>query len=119
MSIKMVWEWSPHENADCLIKLGEDWADKNAAASALEKTEDSTHAEAAVELKAAMSSHEERKLTAKKSSKYRDHLTKSVEARREANKARVRYDTYRAYIELLRSEIANRREEMRHLSRQT
>jgi hypothetical protein len=51
----------------------------------------------------------EREMAALASETYREHVSKMVEARREANIAKVRYDTYKVYIELSRSKIATER----------
>lgn len=42
---------------------------------------------------------------------YREHLAALGRARKAANRARVSYDTYQAYIELLRTQSANERAE--------
>ena len=46
------------------------------------------------------------------SEKYYTHINAMVEARREANRARVRYDSLRVYAELRRTTEATRRAEM-------
>jgi hypothetical protein len=51
-------------------------------------------------------------MMAKGSVWYVDHIQRMVEARKAANKARVRYDSGRAYIDLARSMESTRRAEM-------
>jgi len=49
------------------------------------------------------------------SPEYRDHVSRMVEARREANRARVQYDALRTKSELVRTYEATRRAEMQIL----
>ena len=95
-------------------KRGEEWADKHAAAEALEEAQKSVLAEIAADYKAtnAKTSMAEAETFARASRKYREFVAEMVEARRLANRARVRFDTWRAYIEMLRSREATQRAEM-------
>ena len=93
-----------------LVELGEDWADKNAAADALE---DATKAMQGKCFLDATGNVEERKAKALNDPEYESMAEKAREARTAATKARVRYDGMRTYIDLLRSQEATRREEAR------
>lgn len=117
--MELVWEFDPQRLTECLLALGADWADKNAAASLLERAEDAVHSQATSDLSVAIRSFEERKHAARKASVVTEHIAKAIEARKEANKARVRYESYKVYVELLRSEQANRREELKKLGMHT
>lgn len=94
-----------------LSKRGETWADANAAAEALEETKATVLSQIAVGRIQGGDSAAKAELFARGSEEYRDHISKMVEARRAANRARVRFDTYKAYIELVRSAESTRRAE--------
>jgi multidrug resistance efflux pump len=102
----------PRELTERLRRAGEEWADLNAAAEVLEETKPillaqiaSTHANAGSMAKAEM--------LAKADPRYADHVGLMVSARKDANKARVKYDSGKAYVELVRSAEASRRAEMK------
>lgn len=92
-----------------LERLGYAWADTHAAASALEETEKSALAKATNEARAWAKSHAEAEAWARDSANYREHIENMVEARRIANRARVSYDSLRAWIELKRTSAATDR----------
>lgn len=92
-----------------LSARGLDWADKEAAASALEETRKSVLAGLKTEHPG---SDANREMLALADKTYTDFVRAMVEARKEANKAKVRYDTYRVYIELTRSKVATERAAM-------
>lgn len=94
-----------------LSERGLAWADANAAAEALEETKATVLAQAALEQIQGGASAAKAEVVAKASEVYRDHLEKMVAARKAANRARVRFDTYKAYIELMRSAESSRRAE--------
>jgi hypothetical protein len=101
----------PRPLTDRLIEAGESWADLNAAATALENSIETVLAQILVdhfdqpEWKA--------RALAKSDKRYWNILADAVEARQRANKARVRYDSGKAYVELARSAEATRRQEMK------
>ena len=94
-----------------LIDAGEDWADKDAAASILEETKKTVLASLMQEAEASTMAAKE--ATALSSPVYGLHLTRMVEARREANRARVRYDSAKTLSELRRSQESTRRAEVK------
>lgn len=112
-------KFDPAEMLHQLVKLGDDWADKDAAASLLEETKKSILGRITDELLPLMDSHAAAEKRAFASTEYREHLKHMVEARRDAIKARVRYDGYSAYIELMRTKSANLRAEQKHLGMTT
>lgn len=104
-----------------VIDQGETWADLDAAASALEETRKTVLAKRALEFiedslsggKARAMSAAQAELKALADPTYEEHLNLMVEARKNANRARVRYDLGRMRLELLRTAQATLRNEMR------
>jgi hypothetical protein len=95
---------------DALIKTGEDWADKDAAASILEETKKSVLAR--LKNQSGAKSDAAREAEALCHADYLQHLEVMVEARKAAIKARVRYDSAKTLAEMRRSEESTRRAEM-------
>lgn len=95
-----------------LIKSGEHWADKEAAASLLEETKKTVLAEQAVYYRNTNMSISESEQRALAGGNYREHLDKMIEARKEANKAKVRYQSMQTLADLRRTEQSTRRVEM-------
>jgi hypothetical protein len=100
----------PRPLTDRLIEAGETWADLHAAASALEETADTVFAKVLAE-------HFDKpewkaRAMAKSDERYTEHIGKMVAARKAANRAKVRYDSGKAYVELTRSAEATKRAEM-------
>lgn len=92
-----------------LTDAGEDWVDKNAAAELLEETKKTVLAE--------LASHEHGSVAAKESlalanPAYKLHLTNMVSARKEANRAKVRYDSMKVLAEMRRTQESTRRAEI-------
>ncbi len=100
----------PRPLTDRLIEAGENWADLNAAATAYEDAAERLLAKIQIE-------HFDKpewkaRALAKADERYSDAMKQSVEARQAANRARVRYDGGKAYVELARSAESTRRAEM-------
>lgn len=93
-----------------LVDLGEQWCDANAAADILEETRKSVLAEVMATSNA--KSRAEREDSALSSTVYKDHLRAMVDARRLANRSRVKYDAAKIKVELMRSMESTRRAEM-------
>jgi hypothetical protein len=89
-----------------LRKRGDDWADKDAAYKALEEVQKSVLANSFV---ATDGSVAEREAKARISPAFMEHLGAIAKARQEANRARVSYDVYRTYVELMRSNASTQR----------
>lgn len=102
---------NPDEIHERLRIAGEEWADKDAAASLLEETKKTLLAE--LMLSAPGSSQAAKEMEALAHPRYREHLLSMVAARKEANKVKVRYDTGKVWAELKRSAESTKREEMR------
>lgn len=100
----------PDRIAARIVELGDDWADRDAAASQLEEARKSILA--AATMSAEGRSHAERETVALASPGYREHVRAMVEARREATRARVRYDSMRLWVDLIRSKESTARAEM-------
>lgn len=92
------------------VELGEDWADKDAAASMLEESKKSVLSE--LTLSADGKSMAEREAIALASQGYKEHVRKMVEARRVANRAKVNYDAAKTWVDLARTLESSRRAEM-------
>ena len=105
---------------NAVTALGLEWAEKNETASLLEETKKTLLAQIIAELMSAARkdgkkgmSFAQAETEALADVRYEAHLHEMTEARREANKARVRHETAGVRLEMLRSLMANRREEMR------
>lgn len=100
----------PRTLTDRLIDAGEKWADFNAAADMLEETRSTLLAKITKE-------HFElpawkAEAASKGDPRYEEHIRAMVDARQAANRARVRYDSGKAFVELARSAESTRRAEM-------
>jgi hypothetical protein len=104
-------EFDPDKIRERLAQVGEEWADKDAAANLLEETKNSLLAELMNTANA--SSEAERKRIAQADPAFKLHLANMVSARKEANRARVRYETGKMWAELKRSQESTIREQMR------
>lgn len=100
--------------------LGLDWADKDAAASALEETRKTLRAQLILEhQKAARDTGNKTpamnqlESLAEGDTHYEGHINLMVAARREANRAKVSYDIAKERLTLLRSLLYTRRDQMR------
>ena len=91
-----------------LLAAGEDWTDKNAAAEILEENKKSVLAEIMSEKHG---SNPERERQALCDAAYRLHLKNMVTARKEANRARVQYDSMKVLAEMRRTQESTRRAE--------
>jgi hypothetical protein len=96
------------------MEAGNDYADKNGAADLLEGTLKTLKAQLTLQAKALEGcSMVEAENHALASEQYRKALTDSVQARREANRAKVRYEATKALFEAQRSVAATEREAMK------
>lgn len=102
---------NPNEVAERMRLAGEEWSDLDAAANMLEETRKSVLAELVNQSKAGSMSAKESEALADPA--YKLHVTNMVNARKEANRARVKYDTARAWVELVRTSEATKRAEMK------
>lgn len=92
-----------------LVKAGDDWADKDAAATLLEETKKTVLAK--LKLESDEKSDAARETVALCHPDYQQHLESMTDARKAATKAKVRYDSAKTLAELRRSEEATRRAE--------
>lgn len=95
-----------------LIEVGESWADLDAAASLLEELRKSVLGKLVLEFTASGMPAGKAEHAAYDATEYREHVASMVEARRKATRARVRWDTGRAHVELMRSAESTKRAEM-------
>ncbi len=118
-------DFDPNKLTAEVIKVGEEWADQDAAASALEETKKTMLAKLSLEYieggsrsgalgekpKAMSAAQAEMKALA--DPRYEQHLDLMVQLRKEAHRMRVRYDMGKMKLELMRSLQATMRNEMR------
>ena len=96
------------------VERGTEWADKHGAAELLEGSLKSLKAQYTLEARQAEGcSMAESETIALSCSQYRDAMREAVEARTEANRARVRYDAVKALFEAQRTAEASERAAMR------
>ena len=93
-----------------LEQTGEAWADAHAAASLLEETQKSVLSELVADYQGsgvkAVAAAEH---LARADRRYRQHVAEMVSARKAANKARVKMDSLKAWIELERTRASTDR----------
>lgn len=89
-----------------LLEAGEEWTDKQAAADLLEETKKTVLAEL---MRGYEGSAAERERNALADPAYRLHVVKMNEARREANRAKVKYDSMKVLAEMRRTQESTRR----------
>lgn len=98
---------NPHEIHEKLVTLGTEWAEANSTADLLEETKKSLIAELMTECNEKSSAAKE--TYALRQKRYLDHIEGMIMARKAANKAKVKYDTAKVWVDLLRTESANER----------
>lgn len=102
---------NPNEIAERMRLAGEEWADLDAAANMLEETRKTVLAELVnLSQGGSMSAKESEALA---HPDYKAHIVSMVNARKDANKAKVKYDSARTWTELVRTFEATKRAEMR------
>lgn len=118
-------DFDPNRLTAEVIATGEQWVDKDAAASSLEETKKTLLARLTMDYISAGSTSgaagerpkampvSQAELKALSDPRYEQHLELMVAARQEANRMRVRYDLGRMRLELMRSLQATMRNEMR------
>lgn len=89
-----------------LTDLGEEWAKANYAADILEEVKKPELARLMAKHEGTQAAKEQMALA---DPLYRAHLASMCEARREANIAKVRYDSARMWAELMRTQAATER----------
>lgn len=90
-----------------LVAAGDEFADLNEAAELLEETKRILVSQLMVD--SGESSVAAKEAWAYRQEAYKNHITAMVKARKLANKAKVRMDSSRVYVELLRTQAANER----------
>jgi len=100
-------ENTPTSIYERLVKLGTDWAEKNAIAELAEENKKTLLSQ--LSYKSNESSVAARESWAMRHEDYLDHIQWMIEARREANKAKVAYDSAKVWFEAWRTVEANER----------
>ncbi len=100
--------------ADQVRSIGEDYADKRAAADLLDSTTKSVLAQLTLRFRAENpdASRKEAEDMAMASADYRDHINAVVESQRIANRARANWESVQAFVRAMQTAAANRRAEM-------
>ena len=102
-------EFDPNRIYHEIVTAGEDWSDKDAAANLLEETRKTVLAELVNQAQASSITAKENLALADPA--YKLHITKMVSARKEANRAKVKYDAVRVLAEMRRTQESTRRAE--------
>lgn len=89
-----------------LTKAGNDWAVKNGNADLLEEGKKVILAELGRNVD---SSYAAKEAYALASPEYKEHVEKMVKARTEANKAKVEYESRKAWVDIMRTNAATER----------
>lgn len=98
---------NPQEVYERLVTAGDDYADKNAAAEILEETKKVELARLMNGLEGSQAAKEAEALC---NPLYCSFLGRMIEARKEANKAKVKYESAKMFAELLRTKAATERQ---------
>ena len=101
-----------HDATARLIEVGEQWADLDASASLFEELRKSVLGKLVLDFIADGMPAGKAEHAAYASREYQEHIREMVEARRKATRARVRWDTGRAHVDLMRSAESTKRAEM-------
>lgn len=104
---------NPQRVYEGLVRMGDEWADAHAAAEHFEETRKPLLAKLTLDRMGDKVSKAQAELEAMASPEYAEHLSAGIAARREANKARVRYDAAKIKAGHMQTVEANRRAEMR------
>ena len=105
----------PHEAYERLTSAGDDWADTEAAASLLEETRKTLRATLMVGFIRSGSAIGKALEQAQATPEYLDHVKSMCDARRLANKAKVRWISAQTYVDLMRTAEATKRAELKAL----
>ena len=106
-------EFDPNRAYQQLIDKGSDWAEKNAKAQHWEEMRRPLRSQLVVGLLREGMAIGKAEHLAQAKEEYEEHIIQMVNARREANKARVDYDAAKVLAEMRRTEAANNRAEMK------
>lgn len=98
---------NPHEIHEKLVTLGEEWAENQAAAELLEECKKPLISQLSTECNEASATAKE--AYALRHADYKKHIEIMVKARKSANKSKVRYDSAKVWVDLLRTQNANER----------
>jgi len=98
---------NPLDLHERLVTKGTEWAEAEYRASCLEETRKTLLAQ--LMQKSTLGSMSAKETEAMASDEYETHIEGMCEARYLANKAKVEYDSAKAFIELLRTQSANER----------
>jgi len=101
-------DFDPDRIRTRLVEVGEEWAELDAAANVLEETRKTILAEIMLKCEGSQAAKEMQALA---DPSYKLHVTKMVAARKEANRAKVKFETGKMWAELMRTRESTRRAE--------
>lgn len=90
-----------------MVEAGESWAEANYAAELLEETKKTLVSQLSTE--SGETSISAKEAFALRHPSYKIHVQNMCEARRDANKAKVKYDSLKTWVEVVRTKEANER----------
>lgn len=102
----------PLDLANKMVRLGEDWVDKNAAADLLEESRKSIRAKIALESLKEGGTLGKAELIAESSKEYQSHVEAMIIARKLSNIAKINLDAHRVLIDMTRTLESTKRAEM-------
>lgn len=114
---QLLRDMDPNKLVADAVTAGERWADLDGAANALEESRKSQLAKLTLDFLEGVTTGKSMPVTqseirALASEEYAAHVTQMVDARKAANRARVRYDMAKMNLELMRTAQATLRAEM-------
>ena len=98
---------SPQNIYEKLVTLGTEWAELHAAAEILEETKKTLLAQLTLEAEGSSMSAKENHAMASKP--YDEHIRRMVLSRKRANTAKVKYDSAKVWVDLMRTKEASDR----------
>ena len=116
-------QYSAEQIASELTKRGDEWAEADYTARLLEDTEKTLLAKLTIRYMDEIQENGKKRSAAESEARamasieYQGHIEMRAQAKRNANKARVAYDTMRSFSELWRTEQSSLRTEIQSMSR--
>ena len=89
-----------------LRKRGDEWADRDAAYKALEDVQKTVLAELFMGYSGSIA---EREAASRADDAFKSHLASIADARQKANRAKVAYDVFKVYLEMVRTNASSHR----------
>lgn len=113
--LRVPLDFDPQKIFATMVRLGYEWADLKAAAETLERTEDSVEWEVFRQSAHLVPEKVDRRAYAKGCQRTLDHRKAVIEAKRLAERAKIRWVAYQTAADNIRSEHATQRAELQRL----